>query len=139
MCILVCLIAGGFAADNASITEVPGSGACRTTWHVSWVRISAFRRCSSSRQKTNISSLQALDETRAKTEAAAAAAMKAQKAVAGLEVGIPKADMEIKAQQQRAADLQERLAELRSNAQVPFSSSDLFLMCCRCPARQGCV
>jgi ribosome maturation protein Sdo1 len=62
--------------------------------------------------------LQALEQSRAQVDAATTAAAKAEKAVASLEIDIPKAEMEVKAQQQRANDLQERLAELRSNTQV---------------------
>lgn len=63
--------------------------------------------------------LQALEETRAKADAATTAAVEAEKAVASLEIDIPKAEMEVKAQQQRANYLKERLSELRSNTQVP--------------------
>jgi len=74
--------------------------------------------CGSSVSDKRVVPLQALDQTRAKAEAATAAADKAEKAVASLEVDIPKAEMEVKAQQQRADDLKDRLAELRSNTQV---------------------
>ena len=62
--------------------------------------------------------LQRLEETRVKAEAATQAAGKAEKQIAALEIQIPKAEMEVGAQLQRAKDLQDRLVELQNATKV---------------------
>ena len=68
-----------------------------------------------------IGTLQALQEARDKAEGAAAAVAKAESELAALEVAVPKAEMEVRALLQRAQDLKDRLAELKSAAKVSES------------------
>ena len=77
--------------------------------------------------------LQDLKELRAKAEAASAAVVAATKAVAQLEVAIPKARMEATAQRAKAADLQTRLAELQAATQVGFPCNVCSRICSSCP------
>ncbi len=62
--------------------------------------------------------IQALSEARHRAERAAAMAAAAEKALAGLETGIPKARMEAAAQRAKADDLAARLGSLRAATQV---------------------
>ena len=62
--------------------------------------------------------LQALDRVKATAEAASSAVAKAEQKIAALEVKIPKTEMEVAAQQQKAADLIERLSELQKASKV---------------------
>jgi len=61
---------------------------------------------------------QALEAARARADGAAAAAAAAKKALAALELRIPKARLEADSQRARAADLAARLAQLRADAKV---------------------
>lgn len=61
---------------------------------------------------------QALNEARQRAERAAATAAAAEKALAGLETGIPKARMEAAAQRAKADDLAARLGSLRAATQA---------------------
>jgi hypothetical protein len=58
--------------------------------------------------------VQALADARQRAERATAAAASAEKKLAALEVGIPKARMEAESQRQLAQDLRARMAQLRA-------------------------
>ena len=61
-----------------------------------------------------MSPVQALTDARQRAERATAAAAAAEKKLAALEVGIPKACMEAESQRQLAQDLRARLAQLKA-------------------------
>lgn len=61
-----------------------------------------------------MSPAQALAEARQRAERATAAAAAAEKKLAALEVGIPKARMEAESQRQLAQDLRTRMAQLKA-------------------------
>lgn len=62
-----------------------------------------------------------MEKARGQADSARTVAMKAERVVAELEVGIPKAEMEVEAQQQKAADLERRLEQLESATKACFS------------------
>lgn len=77
--------------------------------------------------------LQALEDARQRLVASEAALGAAEKALADLEVAIPKAEMEVKAQQDRGADLKARLQELQNATKVlspsQMSPRSSFVVC----------
>ncbi len=67
--------------------------------------------------------VQALQEAKARSDAASAEVQRINKEVTRLEVAIPKLQLEAAAARQQATDLQHRLAQLSSAAQVSCHSS----------------
>lgn len=73
---------------------------------------------------------QAFEAARARADSAAAAAAAAKKALAALELRIPKARLEADSQRARAADLATRLDQLRAAAQARRTALlSAFLLC----------
>jgi hypothetical protein len=84
---------------------------------------------------------QALEAARARADSAAAAAAAAKKALAALELRIPKARLEADSQRARAADLAARLAQLRADAKVLHAEpAHPYILFWYCPqgVLQGC-
>lgn len=93
--------------------------------------------------------MQALQEARIRSEAAAAEVQRISKEVKRLEVGIPKLQLEAAAARHQSTDLQQRLSQLAQAAQVQLahscglrlSRSDVISCICRvwlcCPAVLG--
>lgn len=71
--------------------------------------------------------VQALQEAKARSNAASAEVQRINKEVTGLEVAIPKLQLEAAAARQQASDLQHRLAQLSSAAQVISHSSQPYV------------